>query len=237
MAIEFKNVSCIYQNKDENVLALNDISVSFETEKINAIIGESGSGKTTLIRCIAGIQKYEGEIYFDNTLINDYKIKDRNVSLVSQEIALYPHMSVFQNIAFPLTFTDASTDEIRKRVAESAKLLGISHILSRKPRQISIGQAQRVAIARAIIKRPNVYLLDEIFSNLDEKTATEIRLDLKQIFSKLQATVIFITHSVKEAMSLSDKIYVLNKGKIIESGTPREILNSTNPLVSVFFKQ
>ena len=168
-------------------------------------------------------------------MINEYKIKDRNVSLVSQEIALYPHMSVFQNIAFPLTFTDASTDEIRKRVNETALVLGISHLLSRKPRQISIGQAQRVAIARAIIKRPNVYLLDEIFSNLDKKTASEIRVDLRKIFQKLDATVIFITHDLKEALSISDKIYVIHKGKIVESGSPREIFNSTNPLVSQFF--
>lgn len=235
--IMLKNVSCFYKNKNEVVKALDDVTTFFESGKINTIVGESGGGKTTLIRCVAGLNEYDGDIYFDNALINHYKAKDRNISYVSQDYALYPHMSVFQNIAFPLTFTSATNAEIRKRVEDVAKLLDISLLLSRKPKQISIGQAQRVAIARAIVKRPNIYLLDEIFSNLDEKNKFAIRSDLRRIFNELQATVIFVTHDLKEALAISDKIFVISNGKIVEAGTPREIINSTNPLVSSFFKK
>ncbi len=234
--ISLRNVTCIYQNKHEEVRALDDLSIEFKDEKISSIIGISGAGKTTLLKVIAGTIGYNGDIYYNDVNINSYDVKTRNVSYVSQEIALYPHLNVFQNIAFPLSLTNALPDEIRSRVYDAAKMLQIENLLSRKPRQISIGQAQRVAIARAIIKRPNVYLFDEIFSNLDYKTTVQIRVDLKKVLKSLRATAIFVTHDVTEALALSDYIYVIEDGKLVEEGSPMDIYNSKNERVRDFFR-
>ena len=184
--IRLENVTVKYKLKKKNYfIATDDVNVIFPDGKISAIIGESGCGKTSILRSVVGlINDYDGEIYFDNQVIKKFAIQDRNVSYVSQMIGLYPNMNVFNNIAFPLKVSHCSEEEIRRRVKEVTDLLHISHCLTRKPKQLSIGQAQRVAIARALVKRSIVYIFDEPFSNLDKELSRELTIELKSIFSK-----------------------------------------------------
>ena len=233
--IKIEDLSYSYKKNKTKILALDKINIEFETNKIHVILGKSGGGKTTLLKCICGLYEYEGHIYFDDIAIDNTSIKEREIGLVSQNFSLYPHFDLFTSISFPLKTMGLSPSEIKKRVYEVANIFKIENILSRKPKQVSLGQAQRAAIARAIVKRPQVCLFDESFCNIDEETKAEIRLYLKKALHEFGSTTIFVTHDLKEATSFGDYIYLLNDGKIIEKGTVNDILYSNNPEVKEFF--
>jgi len=225
IALEAINVS--YLSKKQSIPVLKGLCVSFHGDLVNVIIGESGSGKSTLLKLLAGtISPDSGKIYFDDLDVTNFSVRDRNLALVNQNIALYPHLNVFRNIAFPLEHTMASGEEIKERVYEVSRLLHIEHLLTRKPKQISLGQAQRVAIAKAIIKRPNVLLFDEPFSNLDAPLREQLRGELKKLLFKLKTTVIFVTHSSQEAMAIGDFVYVMADGKIAEEIASDKLLSA-----------
>lgn len=225
--ISTKNLICKYKGKKRQyVTVLENVDEVFLHGETSVILGASGCGKTTLLRAIAGILPFEGAIYFDEVNVSEMSPKDRNVSYVSQMIGLYPTKSVFNNIAFPLKIIHCSGEEIRERVMEVAKMLHIEACITRKPKELSIGQAQRVAIARALVKRSNVYLFDEPFSNLDKPLSHELTIEIKKIFKNTSATVIFVSHDVNEALALADTIYVMDNGKFIFKGSPRDFLHS-----------
>lgn len=225
--IKIENLNFSYGKKKKDFhLILNDINTVFLDNKINVILGPSGCGKTTLLKAILGLITFKGNVYFDGININALSIKERNVSYANQNITLFQHLSAFENIAFPLKVLHASSEEIRERVEEVAKMLHIEQCLSRRPNELSLGQCQRVLIAKALIKRPLVAVFDEPFSNLDEQVANEIILELKPLFQKFNTTVIFVSHDAKQAYKLADKMYVMNEGRIIDEGTPKEMLNT-----------
>lgn len=221
------------EKKFENVV-LENFSATFDNGKFNVILGESGCGKTTLLKTIIGFYDYEGTIYFDGADVKNIKVQDRNLAYVDQKYALYPHLTVFDNIAFPLKLMHAGRDEIIERVTSLAKRLGIEATLTRKPKVLSGGQLQRVAIARALIKRPNLLLLDEPLSNLDPVVAADIRKLLKELAIELGITVIYVTHSFENALSVGDKIFIIRDGKAKFAGTPEELLESKDKLVLAY---
>jgi len=227
--ITFKNVSVTYRNKDKTeIVALNNINNVFEKEKTHVIVGFSGSGKSTLLKTLFDGAYYEGDIFLDNSPILSISVMDRNIGYVSQNYALYPHLTVFENIAFPLKNMGTPKDEIITRVYKIADELSIRQCLSRKPKQISGGQQQRVVLARALVKNPEICLFDEPLSNLDSNNAN-IAKDL--IYKSIKArkmTSIYVTHDVHEATSLADIIYFLYDGEIVFKGTPEEFVNSSD---------
>lgn len=235
--IELKDVVVSYfDRKGNETEVIHKLNTTFEDGTFNCVIGFSGCGKTTLLRAILDLEPYDGDILFDGVEGRKIKKIDKNLAYIPQNLALYPTMSVFENIAFPLKILKTDRDEIVERVNEIAKRLGIQHILSRRPRQISIGQQQRVAIARALVKRPSVCLFDEPLSNLDPELRYETRRFLKELFEGQNITVIYVTHELEEALSLSDKIYYLDEGVISYVGTPEEIMESDNELIK-FMKE
>ncbi len=234
--ISLEKISVGYSSKKEKDV-IKDLDVIFLDGKVSAILGESGCGKTTLLRLVAGgLSPSGGRLYFDDLDVTNVSIRDRNVALVNQNITLYPHMSVFNNIAFPLTHATISGEEIKERVYEVSKLLHIEYLLSRKPKQISLGQAQRVAIGKAIIKNPNVILFDEPFSNLDEQLRIELRSELKKILIERKTTALFVTHSVAEAMSIGDMVYVMSGGKIVERIEGQRFMEATSEASKALIK-
>ena len=236
--ITFKDVYIRYKIKrKQSILAVEKADVVFDSNKINVIIGQSGSGKTSVLRAIAGLIDFDGKIYFDDILINDFATRDRNVSYVSQLIGLYPTKTVFGNIAFPLRVAHASGEEIRKRVFEIASMLHIEQCLSRKPKDLSIGQCQRVAIARAMVKMSNVYMFDEPFSNLDSQLSHELSSEIKRILNNAGCTAIFISHDIKEAFLLADKIHVMHEGHFIYSGDVETILKTKDERIKVLIQE
>lgn len=234
--IQLSDIHFSYKRKQEETVVLDGLSASFESGKIHVILGKSGSGKTTLLRCVAGLCDYQGHILFDDVPIDEVPTQQRKVGLVSQEFALYPHFDLFKSISYPLRYSGANPDEIRERVYKIAEEFGIREILSRKPGQISIGQAQRAALARALVKRPDVCLLDEPLSNVDEEKRSEIRIYLRNAMRRYGITVIYVTHDLKEATAMGDDISLLDEGKIIAQGKPKEMLYSKNPKVQEFFE-
>lgn len=235
--IVVKNLILGYESKKQKTIVIDNLSVTFPSGKISVIIGESGSGKTTLIRAIAGLhQPSSGEIYFDDAVVNFLPAKDRNVSYINQDIVLYPKFNVFHNISFPLEVQHVPVDEIRSRVYEIAEDFGLSNLLTRKIKELSIGQAQRVLLAKAMIKKPNLYLFDEPFSNLDKPLSHSLTIELKKRFSKNNDTVLFISHDINDALALADYIYVMEEGKIIGHGEPIKLLHSKNNKVKEYFK-
>ena len=226
--ITLKDLNVIYQNNDLKTIALNEVNLEFADGLFNVIVGFSGSGKTTLLKAIAGVVLYSGQIYFDDCEISNKLIKDRNISYVTQEFALYPHFTIYDNIAFPLKLAKLSRSEIDKAVREIARELDLEACLSRKPKHLSIGQCQRVAIARSLVKKPAVLLMDEPLSNLDPTLKQSIKLLLKKTLAKMKITTIYVTHDFLDAMSLADQLYVLRDGKIVLSGNPLDIYNSDN---------
>lgn len=234
--IEIKHLNVTYEKKGKEITAIEDLSCVFESGKISVIMGESGSGKTSLLMAIIGLVDYIGEINVDNVCYDFKEIKDKNISFVSQKFVLYPFMNIFDNIAFPLKLQKVHPDEIKERVYEVAKMLNIELLLTRKPKKLSVGQQQRVALARAIIKRPKIYLFDEIFSNQDEKTIEKSRVQIKKILQSLNATAIFVTHRSKDALSLADKLYIMEKGNIVLSGDPITIFNNPDPKIHIYFE-
>ena len=212
------------------VEALRRVSVYIKPGEFLVLLGPSGSGKTTLLRCIAGLEiPDEGEIIIgDKVVVNTSKRifvppKDRDIAMVFQNYALYPHMKVFDNIAFPLKLRKVPKEEIRKRVVEVAKMLRIEELLDRYPKQLSGGQQQRVALARALVRNPKVFLMDEPLSNLDAKLRVYMRAELKRLQKELKITTIYVTHDQAEAMTMADRIAVINEGRIMQLGTPIDL--------------
>ena len=230
--IIINNISVTYKlDKKRTVQAINGCSAVFKDGEFNVIIGASGCGKSTLLKALLGLIPFEGDVTLDGVDIYDYSIGERNFAYVSQDIVLQPHITVFDNIAYPLRIRGMDKKTIVDKVNETAADLHISECLTRKPKQISLGQAQRVAIARALIKNASFYLFDEPFSNLDQKSRDDGRILLLKTIQKYHASVIYVTHSINEATSIGDKIFVMDEGKIIFSGTPEEVLECQIPAV------
>ena len=206
------------------VVAVNKLSLKVKDKEFVVLLGPSGSGKTTALRCIAGLETPdEGEIYIGDRLVNDLEPKDRNIAMVFQSYALYPHMTVFENLAFPLECAGFPKEEIREKVRRVAELLKISDLLNRKPRQLSGGQQQRVALGRAIIREPKVFLMDEPLSNLDAKLRVYMRAELKKLQKELGVTTIYVTHDQIEAMTMADRVAILNEGILQQFGSPDHV--------------
>ncbi len=227
-----ENISKTYQNNQ----VIKDINLEIPEGEFWVFVGPSGCGKSTILRMIAGLESIrEGKIYFNNTLVNNMPPRQRDVAMVFQNYALYPHFTVAENLAFGLKMRQVEKKIINKKVAEVAQILNIDHLLKRKPKQLSGGQQQRVALGRAIIREPKVFLLDEPLSNLDAKLRDETRTELKQLHNKVGITTIYVTHDQIEAMTLADKIVVLNEGKIQQVGTPNEVYNYPSNLMVAKF--
>ncbi|MCD6301488.1 MAG: ABC transporter ATP-binding protein [Staphylothermus sp.] len=218
------------------VKAVDEVTLYIKDGEFVTLLGPSGCGKTTTLLMIAGIYKpTRGRIYFDDIDVTDIPPKDRNVGMVFQSYALYPHMTVYNNIAFPLKLKKLPKNEIDRKVREVARLLKIDHLLDRKPSQLSGGQQQRVALARALVKEPDVLLLDEPLSNLDALLRVYMRAELKRLQKTLGITAIYVTHDQIEALSMSDRIVVMNEGRIQQIGTPDEIYSKpANTFVASF---
>ncbi len=204
--------------KEQKKEILHNLSLTLPLNKINVLVGESGSGKTTLLRAILGLNAYEGMISLDGIDLLGIPTKNRNFAYVNQNISLYPHLSLFQNIAFPLKGSFAKGEEIRRRVLESATSLGIEDCLARRPGQVSLGQCQRASLAKALVKKSELYLLDEPFANVDEANRYPMLIDIKRAFQKEGASVIYVTHSLREAYLMGEYFAVMEKGKIALSG-------------------
>ncbi len=222
--VVLENVTKIYDNK---VVAVKNANLVVEDKEFVVLLGPSGCGKTTTLRMIAGLEEVtEGKIYIDGKVVNDVEPKDRDIAMVFQNYALYPHMTVYENMAFGLKLRKFPKDEIDRRVREAARILGIEDLLDRKPRQLSGGQRQRVAVGRAIVRNPKVFLFDEPLSNLDAKLRVQMRSELKKLHHRLQATIIYVTHDQVEAMTMADKIVIMKDGEIQQIGTPYEVYNN-----------
>ena len=218
-----------------NIKAIDDITLDIPAGSTMVIAGPSGSGKTTLLRLIAGLEKpTAGSIYFNDELANDIEPKDRDVAMVFQNYPLYPHMTVFENMAFALKMQKKSKNIIKEKVFDAAKLLGIIDVLKRKPFQLSGGQRQRVALGKAIVREPKVFLFDEPLSNLDFMLRRNARTELKQILNKLKTTAVYVTHDQTEAIYLGDSICIINHGQIEQTGTAEKIKKTP---ASLFVKE
>ena len=210
---------------DETV-AVKDMNLTIADREFVVLVGPSGCGKTTTLRMIAGLEEItQGEIYIGDRLVNNLPPKDRNIAMVFQSYALYPHMKVSENIAFGLKMRRVSKEERDQAVRGAAEILGIQDLLNRKPRQLSGGQRQRVALGRAIVRKPEVFLFDEPLSNLDAKLRVQMRTELKKLHERLKATAIYVTHDQVEAMTMGDRIVVMNDGVVQQVGTPLELYN------------
>ncbi len=207
-----------------SVQAVKGVSLEIEDGSFVVLLGPSGCGKTTTLRCIAGLEVPDsGDIRIGDVRVNDMQPKDRDIAMVFQNYALYPHMTVFNNIAFPLKMRKVPSNDIKMRVQKVAELLNISELLPRKPGQLSGGQQQRVALARAIVRQPKVFLMDEPLSNLDARLRLYTRAELKRLKQELKITTIFVTHDQAEAMSMADKIAVMNAGELVQYAEPYTI--------------
>lgn len=225
--IEFQDFSCFYKYKKEYITALDHIDLSVQNGELLVILGQSGSGKTTLLKCILGLCDYiSGQLYIDGTSIDDFRLENSNIGYIRQELNLYPHLTVYENIAFPLRTIHTPQPEVDRRVKAIAELMEISFLLTRKPKHLSGGQQQRVAIARAFVKNPTLFLLDEPFSNIDPQLRMEMRLLLRKLHKEFRPTMILVTHDLSEAFSMADRILVLKDGKISQLGTPIELMHT-----------
>jgi multiple sugar transport system ATP-binding protein len=206
------------------VTAVNDLSIKVEDREFLVLVGPSGCGKSTALRLLAGLEEItDGTIYIGDRVVNDVAPKDRDIAMVFQSYALYPHMSVYDNMAFGLKLRKTPKDEIKRRVEEAAEILGIPHLLDRKPRQLSGGQRQRVAVGRAIVREPKVFLFDEPLSNLDAKLRVETRANISRLHQRLQTTFIYVTHDQVEAMTMASRIAVMNQGILQQIDTPQNL--------------
>ena len=206
---------------------ISKFNLEVEKGKFLVLLGPSGCGKSTLLRMIAGLEKVDnGKIILENNLLNDLLPSKRQIAMVFQSYALYPHMNVFQNISFGLTAEKIKKDDVEQKVLEAAKILKIEELLERKPKELSGGQRQRVAIGRAITRNPKLFLFDEPLSNLDAALRSEMRVEISKLHKKLRSNIVYVTHDQVEAMTLADKIVIMNKGKIEQFGDPEEIYNN-----------
>jgi multiple sugar transport system ATP-binding protein len=203
---------------------VRDFNLEVKNKEFVVLVGPSGCGKSTTLRMVAGLERVtDGEIYISDELVNNVAPKDRDIAMVFQSYALYPHMNVFNNMAFGLENRKFPKDEIAKRVREAATILGIDELLKRKPRELSGGQRQRVAMGRAIVRKPQAFLFDEPLSNLDAKLRVQMRAELSKLHEKLETTIIYVTHDQIEAMTLADRIVIMNEGRIMQAGKPLEV--------------
>ena len=219
-------VSCrkVVKNYDGGVQAVKGIDLEIADREFVVLVGPSGCGKSTTLRMIAGLEEItEGEIWIGGDVVNDVPPRDRDIAMVFQNYALYPHMSVFDNMAFGLKLRKFPKDEIKRRVDEAARILDIGMLLDRKPRALSGGQRQRVAMGRAIVRNPKVFLFDEPLSNLDAKLRVQMRTEIKKVHQTVRTTTVYVTHDQVEAMTLADRMVVMNHGVIEQVGTPQEL--------------
>jgi multiple sugar transport system ATP-binding protein len=212
-----------------DVKAVDGVDLKILDKEFLTLLGPSGCGKTTTLRLIAGLEELSGgDIYIGDRKVNDLPPRERNIAMVFQSYALYPHMSVFDNMAFPLKLRKVPKQELDKRVRESAELLGISELLKRKPKELSGGQRQRVALGRAIVRNPDVFLMDEPLSNLDAKMRVYMRAELKRLQKRLGTTLIYVTHDQVEAMTMSDRVAIMNDGRLQQLETPDRVYSHPN---------
>jgi len=209
------------------VVAVNDFTIQIRDEEFLVLVGPSGCGKTTALRLLAGLEDItEGQIMIADQVVNDIAPKDRDIAMVFQSYALYPHMTVYDNMAFGLKLRKMDKEEIKRRVQEAAEILGIEALLDRKPRQLSGGQRQRVAVGRAIVREPKVFLLDEPLSNLDAKLRVQTRAEISKLHKRLETTFIYVTHDQTEAMTMASRIAVMNAGVLQQLDTPQNLYDS-----------
>lgn len=226
----------VYKIYPGNVTAVNDFNLEIEDREFIVLVGPSGCGKSTTLRMIAGLEEISrGEVFIGEKLVNDVPPKDRDIAMVFQNYALYPHMNVYENMAFGLKLRKISKSEIDKKVKEAAEILDILHLLDRKPKALSGGQRQRVALGRAIVREPKVFLMDEPLSNLDAKLRVQMRTEILKLHQKLQTTFIYVTHDQTEAMTMGTRIVVMKDGIIQQVDTPKKIYdNPDNMFVAGF---
>ncbi|MDD6278352.1 MAG: ABC transporter ATP-binding protein [Ruminococcus sp.] len=226
----------IYKKYPGGVVAVSDVNLEIRDKEFIVLVGPSGCGKSTTLRMIAGLEEIsEGELYIGDRLVNDIAPKDRDIAMVFQNYALYPHMTVFENMAFGLKLRKVPKDEIERKVNEAAKILDLTHLLDRKPKAMSGGQRQRVALGRAIVRSPQVFLLDEPLSNLDAKLRAQMRTEISKIHKKLGTTFIYVTHDQTEAMTMGDRIVCMKDGFVQQIDTPQNLYeNPTNKFVAGF---
>ena len=219
-----------------SVIAVRDFNLNVEDGEFVVLVGPSGCGKTTTLRMIAGLEEItSGTITIGDRVVNDIHPKDRDIAMVFQNYALYPHMTVYKNLAFALKLRKIPKDEIKRKVANAAEILGIENLLQRKPKALSGGQRQRVALGRAIVRDPKVFLFDEPLSNLDAKLRVEMRAELKRLHKRLRTTTVYVTHDQEEAMTLGDRVVVMNDSRLQQEGTPLEVYrNPKNYFVAGF---
>ena len=230
------SLSHIYKVYTGGVTAVSDFTLDIEDKEFIVLVGPSGCGKSTTLRMVAGLEEIsDGELYIGDKLVNDVAPKDRDIAMVFQNYALYPHMTVYDNMAFGLKLRKTPKDEIKRRVEEAAKILDISHLLTRKPKALSGGQRQRVALGRAIVREPKVFLFDEPLSNLDAKLRVAMRTEITKLHQRLQTTFIYVTHDQTEAMTMASRIVVMKDGVIQQVDTPQNLYDyPTNEFVAGF---
>ena len=217
----------IYKKYAGGVTAVSDFCLDIEDKEFIVLVGPSGCGKSTTLRMIAGLEEIsEGELYIGDQLVNDVAPKDRDIAMVFQNYALYPHMTVYENMAFGLKLRKTPKDEIKKRVNEAAKILDIAHLLDRKPAALSGGQRQRVALGRAIVREPKVFLMDEPLSNLDAKLRVQMRTEISKLHKRLETTFIYVTHDQTEALTMGSRIIVMKDGFVQQIDTPVNLYNN-----------
>ena len=227
-SLSLTNVCKVYPNGFE---AVKDFNLEVEDQEFIIFVGPSGCGKSTTLRMIAGLEEISsGELKIDGRVVNDVEPKDRDIAMVFQNYALYPHMTVFDNMAFGLKLRKVPKDEIKKKVEEAAKILDLEKLLDRKPKALSGGQRQRVAMGRAIVRNPKVFLMDEPLSNLDAKLRVQMRSEIASLHNRLKATIIYVTHDQTEAMTLGTRIVVLKDGVIMQVDSPQKLYNEPNNL-------
>ena len=231
--VTLKGISKVY---DKNVKAVKSVDIEIKDKEFVVLVGPSGCGKSTILRMIAGLEEIsEGELYIGDKKVNDVVPKDRDIAMVFQNYALYPHMSVYENMAFGLKLRKTPKDEIERLVKNAADILGLTEYLNRKPAALSGGQRQRVAVGRSIVRNPKVFLFDEPLSNLDAKRRTQMRTEISKLHIRLETTMIYVTHDQVEAMTMGDRIVVLNDGLVQQIDTPLNLYsNPINKFVAGF---
>ncbi|WP_053943180.1 ABC transporter ATP-binding protein [Kallipyga gabonensis] len=231
--VTLKNVSKVY---GEDVVAVKDFNLDIRNEEFIVFVGPSGCGKSTTLRMIAGLEEItEGEIYIGDRKVNDVSAKDRDIAMVFQSYALYPHMTIYDNMAFSLKLSKVPKKEIEEKIKNASEILGLNEYLNRKPKNLSGGQRQRVALGRAIVRNPKVFLMDEPLSNLDAKLRVQTRTEITKLHQQLNTTFIYVTHDQTEAMTMGQRVVVMNKGIIQQVDTPQNIYhNPINQFVAGF---
>ena len=232
--VEFKNVDKRYENSKNKTI--DNLNLSINDKEFLVLVGPSGCGKSTILRMIAGLESISsGELYIADDMVNDVHPKDRDIAMVFQNYALYPHMTIKENMAFGLKMRKFDKAEIEKRVLEAAKILDLTDYLDSRPKQLSGGQRQRVALGRAMVREPKVFLMDEPLSNLDAKLRVQMRSEIKKLHQRIGTTFVYVTHDQVEALTMGDRIVILNKGYVQQIGTPQEVYSNPDNIFTAGF--